>query len=107
MRYAIDTAPKDGKVVILEDDASGTYDVAHWSVEAGNWIGEDSEPSKITPTHWYAMPGDKYALPEDNRSGGSSQVAPSASRARTSVASVSSVSHRKDLRHNGRRQLAT
>lgn len=82
MRYAIDTAPKDGKVVILEDDASGTYDVAHWSVEAGNWIGEDSEPSKITPTHWYAMPGDKYALPEDNRSGGSSQVAPSASRAR-------------------------
>lgn len=80
MRYAIDTAPKDGKVVILEDDASGTYDVAHWSVEAGNWIGEDSEPSKITPTHWYAMPDDRYVLSEDDRSGG--QVAPSASRAR-------------------------
>jgi len=76
MRHEIDTAPKDGKVVILEDDASGTYDVAHWSVEAGNWIGENGEPSKITPTHWYAMPGDKYALPED------SQVGPSASRAR-------------------------
>jgi len=76
MRQVIDTAPRDGKVVILEDDASGTYDVAQWSIEAGNWIGENGEPSKITPTHWYAMPGDKYALPED------SQVGPLASRRR-------------------------
>lgn len=81
MRYAIDTAPKDGKVVILEDDASGTYDVAHWSAEAGDWIGESGEPSKIIPTHWYAMPGDKY-IPEDNRPSGSSQVGSSASRVR-------------------------
>ena len=76
MRQVIDTAPRDGKVVILEDDASGTYDVAQWSIEAGNWIGENGEPSKITPTHGYAMPGDKYALPED------SQVGPLASRRR-------------------------
>ena len=53
MRQAFETAPRDGKVVILEDDASGTYDVAHWSAEAGEWVGEDGEPSKITPTHWY------------------------------------------------------
>src|ERR1700694_2851247 len=53
MREAFETAPRDGKIVILEDDASGTYDVAHWSAEAGEWVGEDGEPSKITPTHWY------------------------------------------------------
>ena len=34
MRQGIETAPKDGTIVILEDDASGTYDVAHWSAEA-------------------------------------------------------------------------
>ena len=53
MRQVFETAPRDGKVVILEDDASGTYDVAHWSAEAGEWVGEDGAPSKITPTHWY------------------------------------------------------
>ena len=53
MRQPIDTAPRDGKIIILEDDASGIYDVAHWSVKAGRWVGENSEPSKITPTHWY------------------------------------------------------
>ena len=26
MREAFETAPRDGKVVILEDDASGTYE---------------------------------------------------------------------------------
>jgi hypothetical protein len=31
MRQAIETAPRDGSAIILEDDASGTYDVAHWS----------------------------------------------------------------------------
>src|ERR1700687_5406868 len=53
MREAFETAPRDGKIVILEDDASGTSDVAHWSAEAGEWVGEDGKPTKITPTHWY------------------------------------------------------
>ena len=58
MRHPIETAPKDGKAVILEHDPSGTYDVAQWSAEAGNWVTENGEPSKITPTHWRAMPGE-------------------------------------------------
>jgi hypothetical protein len=66
MRQAIDTAPRDGKTVIIEDDASGTYDVAHWSAKAGKWVGENGEPSKITPTHWYPRPRDQYFLQEDN-----------------------------------------
>ena len=84
MRYAIETAPKDGKGVIIEDDASGTYDVAHWSAEAGEWVGKDGEPSKITPTHWRPMPRskDKNILQGGEVSNNPSQVGPSASRAR-------------------------
>jgi hypothetical protein len=62
MRRTIETAPMDGNVVILEDDASGTHDVARWSPEAGEWVGENGGPSKITPTHWSPMPRDKSLL---------------------------------------------
>ena len=66
MRQAIDTAPRDGTIVILEDDASGTYDVAHWSAKAGRWVGENGELTKITPTHWYQRPRDQYSLQDDD-----------------------------------------
>jgi hypothetical protein len=48
----IETAPKDGQVIILKDGATGIYEVAHWS-PFGEWVSENGEPSKITPTHWY------------------------------------------------------
>ena len=68
MRQAIETAPRDGTMVTLEDDGSGTYVVAHWSAEAGRWVGENGEPSEITPTHWYQRHGDyRYFLQEDER----------------------------------------
>jgi chromosome segregation ATPase len=67
MRQGIETAPKDGTIVILEDDASGTYDVAHWSAEATRWLGENGEPSKIAPTHWHQRPCDQYFPEEDER----------------------------------------
>ena len=68
MRQGIETAPKDGTIVILEDDASGTYDVAHWSAEATRWLGENGEPSKIAPTHWHHQrPCDQYFPEEDER----------------------------------------
>ena len=68
MSQPIKTAPKDGTIVILEDDKSGTYDVAHWSRKTYQWVGESGEPSKITPTHWYPKASDKYLLREDDRS---------------------------------------
>jgi hypothetical protein len=76
MRRTIETAPRDGNVIILEDDARGTYDVAHWSPEAGEWVGENGEPSKITPSHWYPMPRDKYLSLESDGSSNPSQVRP-------------------------------
>ena len=68
MRQAIKTVPMDGKFVILEDDASGTREVARWSTEAGGWVGEDGAPSKITPTYWHPLSqedhGSELSLPE-------------------------------------------
>jgi len=47
--------PKDGKTVILEDDTSGTYELAHWSAEEGAWVGANGSPCQISPTYWLAM----------------------------------------------------
>ena len=63
MRQTIESAPKDQEAIILEDDASGIFDVAHWSPEAGEWISENGGPSKITPTHWQPLPHDRYLQP--------------------------------------------
>src|SRR6266478_4877422 len=62
MRRAIETVPKDGKVVILEDDASGTFELAHWSADARAWVKENGERSKITPTYWHPTRRDEYLL---------------------------------------------
>jgi hypothetical protein len=74
--------PRDESAIILEDDASGTYDVAHRSPEAGEWVGENGEPTKITPSHWYSMPREKYLSLESDGSSNPSQVRPSPARAR-------------------------
>lgn len=65
MRRATDTEPKDGKAVILVDVASGTYDIAHWSAETGEWMRKSGEPSRIKPTHWHPISRDAYRLQED------------------------------------------
>src|SRR5713226_2088935 len=64
MRRAIETVPRDGKVVILEDDTSGTFELAHWSAEARAWVRENGELSKITPTYWHPTRRDEYLLQE-------------------------------------------
>src|SRR6266705_342797 len=82
MRQTIETAPRDGNLVILGYDASGTYDFAHWLPEAGQWIGENGEPSKITPSRWYPMPGENYLQQGDGLPSGLSDASTSARRAR-------------------------
>src|SRR5712671_6017626 len=87
MRRGLETVPRDGKVVILEDDASGTYELAHWSIEERAWVGENGKPSTITPTYWHALQRDEYRLPEGDeyllqRECGSSAPTTSESRGR-------------------------
>src|SRR5260370_41756402 len=82
MGRKIEAGPREGKVVILEDDVSGIYDVAHWSPEAGEWIGENGEPSKITPSHWHPLPGENYLQQGLDVSSSPSQGGPSVSLAR-------------------------
>jgi hypothetical protein len=81
MRRTIETAPRDGNAIVLEDDASGTYDVAHWSAETGEWVGENGEPNKIKPTHWYSLQGDNFLQQGHDISSSPSLARPSASRA--------------------------
>ena len=88
MRHAIETAPKDGTIVILEDGASATLDVAHWSPEAGKWVDKNGEPSKIQPTHWYPLPCDKYVLQENDGTSSPSRVGPPASHSRFAASSI-------------------
>jgi hypothetical protein len=53
MRKAIDTVPRNGDFVILEDDASGTYAVARWSAEVAQWLDDEGRPTQLNATHWH------------------------------------------------------
>src|SRR4051812_38816512 len=68
MRHPIEKSPRDGTAIILEDDASGTYEVARCSTETGEGVDENGEPTKITPTHWCPLARDQYLQREDERS---------------------------------------
>jgi hypothetical protein len=48
----IETAPRDGGFLILEEDTSGKNDIARWASEAGGWVRENGEPITITPSYW-------------------------------------------------------
>ncbi|RZN10327.1 hypothetical protein CWO91_13440 [Bradyrhizobium genosp. SA-3] len=52
MRYPIEIAPRNGSIVVLEDDATGTIEAAYWS-PTGEWIGEFGQPSALNPSHWH------------------------------------------------------
>ena len=69
MRRVIDTAPKDGTFVILEDDVSGRFESAQWSAEGRGWVRKNGAPSEITPTHWQTMhlpeEGDEFILQDE------------------------------------------
>lgn len=64
MRSTIETAPKDGQFVIIED-ASGNEDVASWSSEQRRWIGLRGEASAIQPTHWWPLPAEGAPAPTE------------------------------------------
>ena len=72
MRRPIDTAPRSGDDIWVED-ATGAVEVGHWSPEAGKWVWQDGSPIDPAPTHWYLVAED--VDPEDEKSGGSLVVA--------------------------------
>ncbi len=53
MRKPVDTAPRNGEFVILEDAARGTIAVARWSAEAAQWLDEKGAPTQLDATHWH------------------------------------------------------
>lgn len=63
MRKGIDTVPKNGDFVILEDDAIGKYAVARWSSDAAQWIDEGGAACGLNPTHWQPFNSGGY-VPE-------------------------------------------
>lgn len=66
MRRPIDTAPRNGECIWVED-ATGTVEVGHWSSEAGKWVWQDGSPINPAPTHWCPVIED--VDPEEERSG--------------------------------------
>jgi len=60
MRRMIETAPRDGNFVILQEEATGKYKAARWSLEAAEWVGENGEPVEITPRYWYPIEGENH-----------------------------------------------
>ena len=69
----IETAPRDGGFLILEDDTNGKNDIARWASEAGGWVRENGEPIKIAPSYWYPIKGENYLQPGLDISTGPSQ----------------------------------
>ena len=59
----IETAPRDGRFLILKEDASGKFNIARWAPEAGGWVRENDEPIKITPSCWYPIQGQNDLQP--------------------------------------------
>ena len=56
----IETAPRDGGFLILEEEARAKKDIARWASEAGGWVRENGEPIKIRPSRWYPIEGENY-----------------------------------------------
>lgn len=55
MRQSIDTAPRAGEDIRVED---ATVNVAHWSPEASKWDCKDGSPINIAPGHEYPIAED-------------------------------------------------
>ena len=67
MRQPIETAPKDGRDIWVEDDRAA-YDVAHWSSETQQWVWKNGGAIRITPTHWTPIPEPQYQEGEQSSS---------------------------------------
>jgi hypothetical protein len=66
VRQPIETVPKDGNAVILEDHVSGSYELAHWSAQDSAWVKENGGHCEIAPTYWHAINSAKHLEEKEN-----------------------------------------
>jgi hypothetical protein len=66
VRQPIETVPKDGNAVILEDHVSGSYELAHWSAHESAWVKESGGHCEIAPTYWHAISSTKKLEDKEN-----------------------------------------
>jgi hypothetical protein len=51
----IETAPKDGTIILVADDVHGSVGLAEWDM--GRWyIPETDSNLWVSPTHWQPLP---------------------------------------------------
>jgi chromosome segregation ATPase len=82
MREAIDTVPRNGDFVILEDDGLAKYAIARWSSETSQWVDEGGTPCTINPTHWHPFGFPGYVPePTDELGSAAAKAGPAAMRA--------------------------
>ncbi|WP_454626800.1 hypothetical protein [Bradyrhizobium cenepequi] len=85
MRQPIDTAPRDGKDIWVEE-AAGAIDIAHWSSQARKWVWKNGYPINIAPTHWHPITED--VLQEDEQSSSPLRVGRTGRRLTASLIAV-------------------
>lgn len=65
MRCQIESVPKDGTAVILEDEAAGRYELVRWSSEQGTWVSQDGKACQINASHWHSIRANHYPGQQD------------------------------------------
>jgi hypothetical protein len=53
----IRTAPKNGELILLRDEAGGVFQLARWCCKNNEWIGEDETPVRVKLTGWIPLAG--------------------------------------------------
>lgn len=58
MRQPIETVPKDGTGLILQDELTGRCEIVRWSPFQNGWISPDGRSCEIAATCWYPFKAD-------------------------------------------------
>ena len=54
----IESAPRNGDFVILQDSLTGSWEVGRWVEESKNWVQIDGSPLRLFATHWMPVSHD-------------------------------------------------
>ena len=54
--FPIETAPKDGKIILLHDAQDRTREPGRWSAADGAWVLQDGTRPAFAPAHWSTLP---------------------------------------------------